>query len=351
MFKWRGLFIRVLLCWSARVAGATQTVVLPPVNISVSEVAQVDIVSTAAGYPNWSFVVDCQATVSFSRADGTDIGTATTFSVGKTPQIFSARMPYALIGSRDLVAPITARISLSYGQISASTLSPPIPPCAVAFSLQTVDTATGATHEFVSGRAAQGQLAPQTSVGSATVLPCPYPAGSGACNQVYYGNPSQLIVLPAMNLSATEIIQVSMVGSVTDYEASPSACSASIAFYDSDGAIIGSPSTFVMGEVPRVFSAQVPHASTGAKAVSTSISARIALLALPVTATYRSAVPPCVVAFSMRTFDAANGVTHVSVAGASTQDSTGQTTPGLSAPLDRRRASRDIAPQILPRFR
>jgi len=85
-----------------------------------------------------------------------------------------------------------------------------------------------------------------------------------------------------------------------------------------------------MGEIPRVFSAQIPYALTGAKAVSTSISAQIALLALPVTATYRSAVPPCVVAFSMRTFDAATGVTHAFVAGALTQDDMGQTTPGMS---------------------
>jgi hypothetical protein len=58
-----------------------------------------------------------------------------------------------------------------FSAISIATLQPPLlPPCALASSLETYDTATGVTHAFVSGVAAQGLTA---VIRSAMFAPAP----------------------------------------------------------------------------------------------------------------------------------------------------------------------------------
>ena len=341
MPSWRTLLPIVAFAWCSAIAAygqnPAQTIVLPPVELTPNETAQINVVSSARNYPGWTFWDTCQVSVTFYGAGGSAVGTPVTFTVGKGAEITSVQMPYASTGAKGSVAPVTARIALTPDAASGSTLSPPIPPCTVAFSLQTFDTATGATHAFVSGQAALASQ-PQAIVGGVTGFPCPYPDDS--CDSVYQRMPNQVIVLPPVSLATTETAQVDLASSAAGYSTSPEACNASVTFYGADGVALGTPTVFALGKAPEVFSAQLPYASTGGKISSTAVSAQIAFTALPITVPYGgSAIPPCAIAFSMKTFDAATGVTHAFVAGQSTQAETNLPVVGAPAepPRQRRR--------------
>ena len=66
----RTQLVSVFFALASAIAQAGQTIVLPPVDLAISETAQVNIMSSAASYPGWSFVVACQASVTFYGADG-----------------------------------------------------------------------------------------------------------------------------------------------------------------------------------------------------------------------------------------------------------------------------------------
>jgi hypothetical protein len=134
----------------------TWTVVLPPVSLAATETAETNILSSAASYAGDAFVTTCQASVTFYGADGSALGPATTFTVGNTRQIFSAELPYALTGAKASRTVVSSQITLTPNPSTFSVLAPPMPVCAVAFSIETYDTATGVTHVFVPGQAAQG---------------------------------------------------------------------------------------------------------------------------------------------------------------------------------------------------
>ena len=106
-------------------AHAGQTVVLPPVELAPGQTAQVNIMSSAASYPGWSFVIACQASVVFYGAGGSPLTAPATFTVGADSRILSVHIPYEITGAGTTVAPVTAQVSLSYGQISASRVRRP----------------------------------------------------------------------------------------------------------------------------------------------------------------------------------------------------------------------------------
>ncbi len=148
--------------WMAAIAADGQiprTIVLAPVGLAATETAQINIVSSAAAYPGGAFVTTCQASVTFYGADGTALGAATDLTAGNTAQVLSAKLPYAATGATGARTAISARIALTPAPAVSSTLAPPIPPCALAYSLETYDTATGVTHAYVSGEAAQSAIA------------------------------------------------------------------------------------------------------------------------------------------------------------------------------------------------
>jgi hypothetical protein len=68
----------------------THTIVLPPVGLAPTETAPINIMSSAADYPGWSFVMTCQASVTFYGSNGSARGAPTMFSVGKLGQVFPA---------------------------------------------------------------------------------------------------------------------------------------------------------------------------------------------------------------------------------------------------------------------
>jgi len=141
-----------------------------------------------------------------------------------------------------------------------------------------------------------------------------------------------------VNLAASETVEIGIVSSAAGYSESPGACSGSIAFYGADGSVIGVPTAFNIDKRPLIFSAQLPYVATGANAPSRAVSAQIALTASPNTVAYLSATPPCVVAFSMKTFDTATGATHAFVTGQSTLPAANAAAAGVVPTVPEHRA-------------
>jgi hypothetical protein len=126
---------------------------LPPAGLAPSETAQVNITNTA---PQSSTAPSCGGTVAFYNSSGSIIGAPTSFTVGLN-QIASVKLPYALADAAGSRTVIRAEIVLTTSPpAGASGVSGPAPSCAVGWSLETYDTATGVTHVFFSGAAQQG---------------------------------------------------------------------------------------------------------------------------------------------------------------------------------------------------
>lgn len=332
------LCIGGMCCIAPAAHGRPQTVVLPPVNLAATETAEINLRSLAADYPGWGFGGDCQASATFYGADGSILGSPAAFIVGRSGQIFTAKLPYALTGAKALGTVVSAQIVLIPASYTYDGGAPPIPDCAVGFSLDTYDTATGAAHTLVAGQAAQGTTM-AAIVGAVPVLPCLSPGDD--CGQIYNHEltPTEVIVVPPVGLAATETAQIDITSAAAGYSGfSAGTCDASVTFYGPDGAAIGLPFNFTLGKTAEIYSAALPYIAVGSKASPTPISAQMALTAMPDSVFYpASAVLPCVAAFSLKTFDTATGVTHVYMAGQTTQDAAGVVAAGPASAPQRRR--------------
>jgi hypothetical protein len=125
--------------------------VLPPMGLASSETVQVNIVNNAPLMPG-AATPSCAGSVAFYNESGSIIGTATTFTVG-SGQIFSVTLPFGSAGASGSRTVIRAQITPAV--VTWAGLEPP-PSCILASSLETYDTATGATHAFAAGVAAPG---------------------------------------------------------------------------------------------------------------------------------------------------------------------------------------------------
>lgn len=176
--------------------------------------------------------------------------------------------------------------------------------CAVAFSEETRDTATGATHALVTGWAAHGK-AFVTSIGTVPVLPC---FNSSLCVSApgYSEKSPQVIVSPPLRLPPTETAQISLVntaaGSSKDRDAS---CQGSASFYNSNGSTIGTPTLFALN-TGQAFSLKLPYISAGAPGSSSLTGIEIALAVTP---------RPCALVFSIQTYDKATRITDALISG------------------------------------
>jgi hypothetical protein len=299
---------------------ASQTIFLPPVNLAATETAGIGIMSAAAGYVGSAFPTTCTASVTFYGADGSALGAATNFTIGDTRQIFAAELPYASTGANGSSISVSAQIALTPKGGTFSVLAPPIPLCAIVFSLETFDTASGVTHAFVSGWAAQGTTT-VTSIGAVSVSPCVY---SSLCGDIPEQQSPRNIVLPPMGFGGTETAQVSVVNTAPGSSGVAASCQGSVSFYDPSGSIVGTSSSFTVG-TGQIFSAKLPHASTGAAGLSTLIRAEIGLSTAPSTGSILGSAPsvpathPCELVFSLETYDSATGITHAVVSGTTAQ--------------------------------
>jgi len=192
---------------------------------------------------------------------------------------------------------------------------------------------TGVTHAYVTGEAAQDSTN-VAAIGAVSVFPCL--SDRYSCEMIFSweSTPTRVIVLPPVRLAVTESAQIDVISSVAGFTGAPAAsCDGSIRFTGADGSAIGTPANFVVGgTAPRVVSAQLPHASSGAAGSPATVSAQIALTPRGAVMYPASAVPPCVVAFSMKTFDTATGVTHAFVTGESAHDTASPAVTGSAPP-------------------
>jgi hypothetical protein len=127
------LYIPSNPCSSEYLSVPSQAIALPPVSLAASETAEVDVVSSAAGYSTSPDICGT-STIAFYRADGSAIGSPTAFNAGNTPQIFSAQLRYADAGATALqrrradsvsapIAAISAQIALNATPVQLPIIS------------------------------------------------------------------------------------------------------------------------------------------------------------------------------------------------------------------------------------
>jgi len=116
----------------------TRTINLPPAGLGSTETARINVVNVASASSSGT-AASCTGTISFLNASGTAIGSATSFTV-TSGQISSASLPFSSAGLSGVRGEIRGEIQL--------TLTSGVP-CGLAFSFETFDTATGATHTFL----------------------------------------------------------------------------------------------------------------------------------------------------------------------------------------------------------
>jgi hypothetical protein len=122
-------------------------------------------------------------------------------------------------------------------------------------------------------------------------------------------------VLPPVGVASSETVQVNVVNNAntpTAPDAAAPSCSGTIAFYSATGSIIGTATSFAIGN-GQIFSASLPYSATGATGARTVVRVMITL-----TATWAGLAPPpaCALGSSMETYDTLTGVTHAFAAGA-----------------------------------
>jgi hypothetical protein len=117
----------------------TRSATLPAIGLGSSETAQVNVTNLAAASSSGA-AASCTGTIAFLSASGSTIGSATPFAV-TSGQTFSAKLPYASTAASGR--------TVVRGVVSLTTTSGT--PCALATTLETYDTTTGATHAFFIG--------------------------------------------------------------------------------------------------------------------------------------------------------------------------------------------------------
>lgn len=311
--------------WSIAAAhgqSGTSTIVLPPVTLSSAETLRFSMMSAAAAYPGWSAVTTCQAMVQFYRSDGSTIGQAISLTVDNSGRVFSTDLPYTSTGLQTPVAVVSGDVTLTALGGPSSTLSPPIPPCAVVFTQEIFDSATGATHAILPGESEQNGLAVAT-IGAISILPCII---ATECNLIYAfePTPSRIIVIPPVGLSSTETLQLDIRSASAGYTGlSAGTCDGSVTFYGQDGSVVTAPTNFTLENAASSFSAHVGSAQLSTALLRPAVSAQISLTALPlptIPVPSAPAVLPCIAAFSVKIYDTLSGVMHAYAVGQSAAD-------------------------------
>ena len=118
----------------------TRTSTLPPIGLASSETAQINVVNLATATTGGT-AASCTGSISFVNAAGTTLGTASSFTV-TSGQTFSKPLPYATTAASGRTV-VRGVVTLT------STTGSSAAPCSLAVTLETFDTATGATHAYI----------------------------------------------------------------------------------------------------------------------------------------------------------------------------------------------------------
>ena len=121
---------------------------LPPIGLGSTETAEINVVNFAANASDGT-AASCTGTVSFVSASGATIGSATPFTLA-AGQLTSVHLPFSSAGATGTRGAIRGVVTLTLSTAN------PRPPCALAISLATYDTSTGATHSLVTAGGGPG---------------------------------------------------------------------------------------------------------------------------------------------------------------------------------------------------
>jgi hypothetical protein len=116
----------------------------PLVGLASTETIGVNLINLASNSSSGT-AASCTGTVAFLNSAGTTIGTATTFTLA-ADAVTSATLPFSSSG-------LTSPRGLIRAVLTTTNTSDV--PCALSFSLNTYDTATGVTHVFLTGSGPQ----------------------------------------------------------------------------------------------------------------------------------------------------------------------------------------------------
>lgn len=133
---------------TAIAASVTRTYLFSPVGLGGTETASITVVNTATASATAAAAPSCTGTISFLNASG-EIGTATSFTLA-AGQFKTVTLPFSSSGLTGLRGEIE-------GQVSLTVPSTPTA-CSLAFSFETYDTTTGATHVVLSSSLANSFL-------------------------------------------------------------------------------------------------------------------------------------------------------------------------------------------------
>lgn len=122
-----------------------------PIGVGSTETIQVTVANLAANAASGT-AASCTGSVSFNNSAGAAIGSATSFTV-TSGQISSVSVPFNKLAASGVRAEVIAVIS------QTTTTSPTTRvPCELRYAVETFDTATGATHVYISGSGAGGPV-------------------------------------------------------------------------------------------------------------------------------------------------------------------------------------------------
>jgi hypothetical protein len=130
-------------CAFGQTTTTTRDFNLPPVGFGATETAEVNVANLAVNASDGT-AASCTGSISFLNLSGATIGSATAFTV-TAGQISQAHLPFSGAGATGTRTAIRAVVTLT---LPTAT---PRPPCALAVSLSTFDTSTGATHALATG--------------------------------------------------------------------------------------------------------------------------------------------------------------------------------------------------------
>jgi hypothetical protein len=120
----------------------------PPVGLGSSETAQVNVLnSVSTGIAVGATAPSCSGTITFANASGKAVGNPVSFTTTGS-QIFSTQLTFSQLGAGGTRGEFVASIQLTGSLLPVSNL------CALVFSLETYDDATGATHVYLGNSAA-----------------------------------------------------------------------------------------------------------------------------------------------------------------------------------------------------
>ena len=122
---------------------------LGPVGVGSTETIQISVANLASNSTTGT-AASCTGSIAFNNSAGTAIGTATNFTL-TAGQISSVSLPFSRIASSGNRAEVIAVISQTTTTSSTTRV-----PCDLRFALETFDTATGASHVYVSGAGVGG---------------------------------------------------------------------------------------------------------------------------------------------------------------------------------------------------